>query len=113
MALLTLRLLELVHLAAPMAVILAAQVLLIWILCNTASFRLMGRDYESAVMAGGFCGFMLGTTANALACIDVLSKKSGPAPRAYIVVPLVGAFLIDFKRADHHVINPATGWWTS
>jgi ESS family glutamate:Na+ symporter len=99
MALLTLRLWELVHLAAPMAVILAAQVVLIWILCNTASFRLMGRDYESAVMAGGFCGFMLGTTANALACMDVLSKKFGPAPRAFIVVPLVGAFLIDFTNA--------------
>ena len=99
MALMTLRLWELVHLALPMAVILAAQVALVWVLCITASFRLMGRDYESAVMAGGFCGFMLGTTANALACMDVLAKKFGPAPRAFIVVPLVGAFLIDFTNA--------------
>jgi ESS family glutamate:Na+ symporter len=50
-------------------------------------------------MAGGFCGFMLGTTANAMACMDVLVQKCGPAPRAYIVVPLVGAFLIDFTNA--------------
>jgi ESS family glutamate:Na+ symporter len=99
MALMTLRLWELVHLALPMAIILAAQVALVWVLCVTASFRLMGRDYESAVMAGGFCGFMLGTTANALACMDVLAKKFGPAPRAFIVVPLVGAFLIDFTNA--------------
>jgi len=99
MALLTLRLWELVHLAVPMLVMLAAQVALVWLLCITLSFRLMGRDYDSAVMAGGFCGFMLGTTANALACMDVLARKYGPAPRAFIVVPLVGAFLIDFTNA--------------
>jgi ESS family glutamate:Na+ symporter len=59
----------------------------------------MGRDYESAVMAGGFCGFMLGTTANAMACMTVLTQKYGPAPRAFLVVPLVGASLIDFANA--------------
>ncbi|MCC7173692.1 MAG: hypothetical protein IT159_00730 [Bryobacterales bacterium] len=99
MALLTLRLWELAHLALPMVAILAAQVALVWVLCLTLSFRVMGRDYESAVMAGGFCGFMLGTTANSLACMDVLVKKYGPAPQAFIVVPLVGAFLIDFANA--------------
>jgi sodium--glutamate symport carrier gltS len=46
----------------------------------------MGRDYDSAVMAGGYCGFMLGTTANAMACMDVLARKHGPAPRAFLVV---------------------------
>jgi glutamate:Na+ symporter, ESS family len=99
MALLTLRLWELVHLALPLIVMLAAQVALVWLLCVTISFYAMGRDYESAVMAGGFCGFMLGTTANAMACMDVLTQKFGPAPRAFIVVPLVGAFLIDFTNA--------------
>ncbi|MGH9722885.1 MAG: sodium/glutamate symporter, partial [Bryobacteraceae bacterium] len=99
MALLTLRLWELVHLALPMLVMLLAQVTLVWLMCVTISFIAMGRDYESAVMAGGFCGFMLGTTANAMACMDVLTQKYGPAPRAFIVVPLVGAFLIDFTNA--------------
>jgi ESS family glutamate:Na+ symporter len=99
MALLTLRLWELAHLALPMVVVLAGQVALVWLLCITASYYLMGRDYESAVIAGGFCGFMLGTTANAMACMDVLVKKYGPAPKAFIVVPLVGAFLIDFTNA--------------
>jgi ESS family glutamate:Na+ symporter len=75
------------------------QVALVWLLCITVSFWVMGRDYESAVMAGGFCGFMLGTTANAMACMDVLVRKFGAAPRAYLVVPLVGAFLIDFTNA--------------
>jgi glutamate:Na+ symporter, ESS family len=99
MALLTLRLWELVHLALPTIAMLIAQVALIYVLCMTLLFRVMGRDYESAVMAGGFCGFMLGTTANAMACMDVLAQKYGPAPRSFVVVPLVGAFLIDFANA--------------
>jgi glutamate:Na+ symporter, ESS family len=99
MALLTLRLWELVNLALPMLALLAAQVALVWAMCAWMVYPLMGKDYEAAVMAGGFCGFMLGTTANAMACMDVLVKKYGPAPRAFIVVPLVGAFLIDFTNA--------------
>ena len=99
MALLTLRLWELVHLAAPMVGMLLIQVALVWLMCRTLSFFVMGRDYEAAVMSGGFCGFMLGTTANAMACMDVLVQKFGPAPRAFVVVPLVGAFLIDFTNA--------------
>jgi ESS family glutamate:Na+ symporter len=59
----------------------------------------MGRDYDAAVMSGGFTGFMLGTSANAMACLEVLSAKYGPAPRAFLVVPIVGAFLIDFTNA--------------
>jgi ESS family glutamate:Na+ symporter len=99
MALMTLRLWELVHLALPFVVMLAAQVALVWMMCVALCYRLMGRDYDAAVMAGGFCGFMLGTTANAMACMGVLTDKYGPAPRAFIVIPLVGAFLIDFTNA--------------
>jgi ESS family glutamate:Na+ symporter len=99
MALLTLRLWELVHLALPVLALLILQVALVWLMCVTLAYRAMGRDYEAAVMSGGFCGFMLGTTANAMACMDVLVRKFGPAPRAFIVVPVVGAFLIDFTNA--------------
>jgi ESS family glutamate:Na+ symporter len=88
-----------VHLALPMLLILAAQVLLVWTLAVAMTFRAMRRDYEAAVISGGYCGFMLGTTANALACMDVLVQKYGPAPQAIIVVSLVGAFLIDFTNA--------------
>ena len=98
MALLTLRLWELLNLAVPMFVMLLAQIALVWLMCQ-GTFRLMGKDYDAAVMAGGFCGFMLGTTANAMACMSVLTEKYGPAPRAFIVVPLVGASLIDFTNA--------------
>ncbi len=98
MALLTLRLWELAQLAAPLLAILAAQVGLVWLMAKV-TFWAMGRDYESAVMSAGYCGFMLGTSANALAAMGVLTEKYGPAPRAFIVVPLVGAFLIDFTNA--------------
>ena len=59
----------------------------------------MGRDYEGAVIASGFCGFMLGTTANAMANMEALVERYGPAPRAFLVVPMVGAFFIDFTNA--------------
>jgi ESS family glutamate:Na+ symporter len=99
MALMTLRLWEIASLALPLLAILAAQVLLIAVVCVWAIPHIMGRDYEGAVMAGGFCGFMLGTTANAMANMGALVEKYGPAPRAYLVVPMVGAFFIDFTNA--------------
>jgi ESS family glutamate:Na+ symporter len=99
MALMTLKLWELQHLALPLFVIVLAQVVLIVLVCFWPTFRMMGRDYDAAVMSSGFCGFMLGTTANAMANMGVLVEKYGPAPRAYLVVPMVGAFFIDFTNA--------------
>ncbi len=99
MALLTLRLWEIAHLALPMLVILAAQVAFCWLMCVTICYRGMGRDYEAAVSTAGFCGFMLGITANAVACMEELVEKFGPAPQAFLVVPIVGAFLIDFTNS--------------
>lgn len=99
LALMTLRLWELVGLAVPLAIILVTQVALIGIIAAWPMYRLMGRDYESAVMAGGFCGFMLGTTANAMANMEAIVERYGPAPKAFLVVPMVGAFFIDFTNA--------------
>ncbi len=99
MALMTLRLWEIAGLVLPLLIILTAQVALIAILCLVAIPRLMGRDYEAAVISGGFAGFMLGTTANAMANMGALVERYGPAPKAYLVVPLVGAFFIDFTNA--------------
>lgn len=98
LALMTLRLWELAGLALPMVVILTAQVALIAVVCWPI-FALMGRDYDAAVMQGGLCGFMLGTTANAMANMEALVDRYGPAPRAFLVVPMVGAFFIDFVNA--------------
>ena len=112
MALVTLRLWELAHLALPMLVMLAAQVALCWLACRTVVFWIMGRDYESAVTSAGFCGFMLGITSNAMASMEELVEKFGAAPRAFLVVPVVGAFLIDFTNSL--IITAMANWrWLS
>src|SRR5262245_23001738 len=99
LALMTLRLWELAGLALPMVAILVVQVALIAAVCFWPIFQVMGRDYDAAVMSGGLCGFMLGTTANAMANMEALVERYGPAPRAFLVVPMVGAFFIDFVNA--------------
>ena len=99
MALMTLKLWDLAGLAAPLFVILLAQVLLVALVCLWPVFQVMGRDYESAVMSGGFIGFMLGTTANAMAVMRTMVERFGPAPKAFFVAPMVGAFFIDFTNA--------------
>jgi glutamate:Na+ symporter, ESS family len=99
LALTTLKLWEIVHIAVPLAIIVMIQVVLVAALCVWPVFKLMGRDYEGAVISSGFCGFMLGTTANAMANMEALVERYGPAPRAFLVVPMVGAFFIDFTNA--------------
>jgi ESS family glutamate:Na+ symporter len=99
LALMTLELWRLAAVALPLAVVLAVQVMLVVAYCLWPLFPRTGRDYDAAVMAGGFCGFMMGTTANAMANMDALARRYGPAPRAFLVVPLVGAFFIDFTNA--------------
>ena len=98
MALMTLKLWELTGLVLPLVAILAAQVVLA-VLALMPVYRMMGRNYEAVVMGGGFIGFMLGTTANAMAVMRALVERYGPAPRAFLVAPLVGAFFIDFTNA--------------
>ncbi len=99
MAMASLNLRELAGAAGPMLIILVAQVTLTALFAWWVTFRLLGRDYDAAVMAGGHCGFALGATPNAVANMDALARRYGPAPRAYTVVPPVGAFLIDFTNA--------------
>jgi ESS family glutamate:Na+ symporter len=98
-ALMTLRLWELAGLALPLLTIIVAQVVVAALFAAFLVYRIMGRDYESAVMSGGFVGFMLGTTANAMAVMRTLVDRYGPAPAAFLVAPLVGAFFIDFTNA--------------
>jgi ESS family glutamate:Na+ symporter len=98
-ALMNLKLWELAAVALPLLINLLLQALLVTIFCWSVVFRVMGRDYDAAVMTGGFTGFMLGTTANAMAVMRTLVDRYGPAPRAFLVAPIVGAFFIDFSNA--------------
>jgi ESS family glutamate:Na+ symporter len=97
-ALMNLKLWERAGMALPLVVNLGIQVALVVLFCIPV-FRIMGRDYDAAVMGGGFIGFMLGTTANAMAVMRTLVLRYGLAPRAFLVAPLVGAFFIDFTNA--------------
>lgn len=99
MALMTLKLWELMNLAGPMLAIGVVQVVMMAGFAYWITFRYMGRDFEAAVMAGGHCGFGLGATPNAVANMESLVERFGAAPRAFLVVPMVGAFFIDFTNA--------------
>ncbi len=99
LAMLGLKLWEVVNLALPVLVILAGQVAILALLCWTLVFRFMGRDYQAATLATGYFGFMMGTMANAMACMGELVRKYGPAPRAFFVVTIVGTLFIDFINA--------------
>jgi ESS family glutamate:Na+ symporter len=109
LALLNLRLWELAHLAMPLVCILLAQVLVMGLFALLVSFPVMGRDYDSAVMATGLVGFALGTVANAMTNMRALVERYGPAPRAFLVVPLVGAFFVDFANAL--IITAFVNWF--
>lgn len=99
MALMSLRLWRLAEVAVPLVVIVLAQIAVVLVMAAGPVFRLMKRDYDAAVMASGFVGFMLGTTANAVANMEALVERYGLARRAFLVVPMVGAFFIDFTNA--------------
>ncbi|MDT5269487.1 MAG: glutamate:Na+ symporter, family [Acidobacteriota bacterium] len=98
-ALMSLELWKIAGLALPMLVILSAQVLVMILYALLVTFPLMGRDYEAAVTAGGHIGFGLGITANAVANMEALVERFAPAPRSFLVVPVVGAFFNDFTNA--------------
>ncbi len=98
-ALMSLELWKIAGLALPMLVILCAQVLVTVAYAVGVTFVLMGRDYEAAVTASGHVGFGLGITANAVANMEALVERYAPAPRSFLVVPVVGAFFIDFSNA--------------
>ncbi|HYJ46578.1 MAG TPA: sodium/glutamate symporter [Pyrinomonadaceae bacterium] len=98
-ALMDLKLWQLAELAVPMLVILAVQVVLMIAYAVLVTFVLMGRDYEAAVTASGHIGFGLGITPNAVANMEALTERYAPAPRSFLIVPVVGGFFIDFSNA--------------
>lgn len=110
MALAGLKLWQLVDLAVPMLVCLAAQVVLMFLFAYFIVFRVMGRDYDAAVMTAGFIGFGMGATSNAMANMQVVSKKYGPSPIAYFAIPMVGSLFIDFFNAAMIAFN--IGLWS-
>lgn len=99
MALLSLKLWELSGLAVPVLVILAAQTLLMVLYAYFVTFRIMGKDYDAAVLAAGHCGFGMGATPTAVANMQAVTERFGPSHKAFLIVPMVGAFFIDIVNA--------------
>jgi ESS family glutamate:Na+ symporter len=108
MSLMSLQLWTLVDLAGGILVLLLAQVLVITIFVIFVVYRLLGKNYEAAVMASGYAGLALGATPTAIANMTAVTKKFGAAPKAFIVVPLVGAFFIDISNAV--IIQTILNW---
>ena len=98
-ALLNLKLWQLLDLALPMLVILAVQTFVMSTYAYFITYRLMGKDYDAAVLAGGHCGFGLGATPTAVANMQSITDKFGPSHKAFLIVPMVGAFFVDFVNA--------------
>jgi ESS family glutamate:Na+ symporter len=99
MALMSLRVWELASLAGPMVFIIFVQTIMLMFFAYFITFRVMGKNYNAAIIAGGHCGFGLGATPTAVANMESLVARHGPSPQAFLVVPLVGAFFIDITNA--------------
>ena len=95
MALLSLKLWQLADLAGPLMVILGAQTLTMALYAAFVTFRLMGKNYDAAVLAAGHCGFGMGATPTAVANMQAITNMYGPSYKAFLIVPLCGAFFVD------------------
>jgi len=99
LAMINLKLWQLVSLALPMIVILLIQTVIMFLYASFVVFTIMGRDYDAATISSGFCGFGMGATPNAMANMQAITNQYGPAPVAFMIVPLVGSLFIDFFNA--------------
>lgn len=100
MTMMTLDLVNAALSAGPLLVILAVQATFTSLFAVYVAYRALGRGYEGAVGAAAFIGFGMGTTATAVANMDAVVARYGPAPMTMIVVPLVGAFFVDIVNAS-------------
>lgn len=99
MALMSLKLWEMASLALPMMAILGVQTLAMALYAIFVTYRVMGKNYDAAVLAAGHCGFGLGATPTAIANMQAITNRFGPSHLAFLVVPMVGAFFIDIANA--------------
>ena len=99
MSIMSLQLWTVIELAGPVLLILLLQVIVITLFVVFILFRVLGKSYDAAVMSAGYAGLALGATPTAIANMTAVTEKFGASPRAFIVVPLIGAFFIDIANA--------------
>ena len=108
MALMSMKLWQLIDLAVPLIIILLVQTVLMAFFAYFITFNIMGRDYDAAVMSTGHCGFGLGATPNAMANMETFTKANGQSVKAFFIIPIVGSLFIDFINAG--VIQSFATW---
>ena len=99
MSLMSMKLWTLAGLGLTLIGILALQIVVVVIFILFVVYRFLGRDYTAAVLSAGFAGFALGATPTAIANMTSVTKHYGPAPLAFIILPLVSAFFVDLANA--------------
>ena len=99
LSLISVQLWTLVDLALPILLLLVVQVVVVTVFAVLVVFRALGSNYEAAVTVGGYVGLALGATPTAIANMTAVTEKFGAAPRAFLIVPLVGAFFLDISNA--------------
>ena len=99
MALLSLQLWLLADLAGALVIILLLQTLALALFTMFVTFKVMGSNYDAAVLSAGHCGFGMGATPTAIANIQAVTNTYGPSHKAFLIIPLCGAFFIDIINA--------------
>lgn len=105
MAMMTLKLWELAKLAGPMLIVLLCQVIFLVLFAYFVVFRILGKNYDAAVMCAGLLGHGLGATPTAIVNLTAVNERYGMSRKAMMIVPIVGAFLVDI------IYQPATVWF--
>jgi ESS family glutamate:Na+ symporter len=108
MSLMSMQLWTIAGLAGPLLIILSLQTITAVTFIFFILFPLMGRDYQAAVLSAGFGGFTMGATPTAIANMTAVTKAHGPAPMAFIILPLVSAFFVDITNSV--VIKALLDW---
>ena len=98
-AMITLKLWQLADLALPLVILLAGQVVLMFLFSYIVVFNVMGRNYDAAVLVAGTCGFGMGATPNAMANMQAICEKYEPSVKAYLIIPIVGSLFADFLNS--------------
>lgn len=99
MALMSLQLWLLADLAGPMVIILIVQTIFLMLYLYFVTFRIMGKNYDAAVLCAGQCGVNLGATPTAIANIQAVTNTYGSSHKAFLIIPLTGAFFVDIVNA--------------
>ena len=108
MAMISLKLWQLQSLALPLVTILIVQVLMMMILTYFIAFKLLGSDYDAAVLVAGICGFGLGATPNAMANMSAVCYKYHYSVKPFLLVPIIGAMFVDLLNTG--VITMFLNW---